>query len=288
MLKLTRRRFGQLVIATTTVAGLGSFGKKTVAQTSSIIYGVRVPKTGQLVIQSLDLATKQIQDLTTVSHERGEQLNSIGYFGSNKFVLSISPLKTAANENNSPRLLIVTVGESPTSVPISGLTKEQHLTSVLVTNDGSLVGLAQKSDKTSSTLVKIDYNTGVINTINNITLPVSERFSNLAQSKLDNVAESNEIIYTTHLSQQGNTSLVQLDLTKGQVSPGAQLTTTDGKVWNSGFSSLASASGDQIYALGAPRYVTPYNLYTIDVSTGVMTLIQQSNVVKTTTSPSGA
>ena len=93
MLKLTRRRFGQLVIATTTVAGLGYLGKRTIAQTSSIIYGVRVPKTGQLVIQSLDLETKQIQDLTTVSIERGEQLNSIGYFGSNKFVLSLTDVQ---------------------------------------------------------------------------------------------------------------------------------------------------------------------------------------------------
>lgn len=287
MLKLTRRRFGQLVIATTTVAGLGYLGKRTLAQTSSIIYGVRIPKAGQLVIQSLNLATKQIQDLTTVFIESGEQLNSIGYFGSNKFVLSINPPKNAANENNSPRLLIVTVGESPTSVPISGLAKEQNLHSVLVTNDGSLVGLVQKNDKTSSTLINIDDYTGAISTINNIILPVTQRFDNLAQSKLDDVAQSNEIIYTTTLSQQGNTSLVKLDLTQGQVSPGAQLT-IDGKVWNSGLSSLASASGDEMYALGAPRYVTPNNLYTINVSTGVMTLIQQWNVVKITTSPSGA
>ena len=41
MLKLTRRRFGQLVIATTTVAGLGYLGKRTIAQTSSIIYGLQ-------------------------------------------------------------------------------------------------------------------------------------------------------------------------------------------------------------------------------------------------------
>ncbi|MBW4627008.1 MAG: hypothetical protein KME49_16255 [Brasilonema octagenarum HA4186-MV1] len=287
MLKLTRRQFGQLVIATATFAGLGYLGKRTVAQTSSIIYGVRVPKAGQLVIQSLDLATKQIQELTSVSIQSGEQLNSISYLGSNKFVLSISPLKSAAKGNNSPRLLTVTVGQSPTSTPISGLANDQNLANVLVTNDGSLVGLTHRSDKTSSTLVNIDANTGAINTINNITLPVSERFDNLAQSKLDNVAESNGIIYTTNLTQQGNTSLVQLDLTKGQVSPGAQLT-IDGKVWNSGFSTLASASGDQIYALGAPRYVTPNNLYTINVSTGVMTLIQQWDVVKTTTSASGA
>ncbi|MBW4596340.1 MAG: hypothetical protein KME46_26410 [Brasilonema angustatum HA4187-MV1] len=285
MLKLTRRRFGQMVIATTTVAGFGYLGKRTVAQTSSIIYGVRVPKTGQLVIQSLDLATKQIQDLTTVSIQPSEQLNSISYLGYNKFVLSISPLKTATKGNNSPRLLTVTVGQSTTSIPISGLANDQNLANILVTNDGSLIGLTHKSDKTSSTLVNIDANTGAINTINNITLPVTERFDNLAQSRLDNVAESNGIIYTTNLTQQGNTSLVQLDLTKGQVSPGAQLT-IDGKVWNSGFSSLASASGEQIYALGAPRYVTPNNLYTINVSTGVMTLIQQWDVVKTTTSVS--
>jgi hypothetical protein len=274
-----------MVIATTTVAGFGYLGKRTVAQTSSIIYGVRVPKTGQLVIQSLDLATKQIQDLTTVSIQPSEQLNSISYLGYNKFVLSISPLKTATKGNNSPRLLTVTVGQSTTSIPISGLANDQNLANILVTNDGSLIGLTHKSDKTSSTLVNIDANTGAINTINNITLPVTERFDNLAQSRLDNVAESNGIIYTTNLTQQGNTSLVQLDLTKGQVSPGAQLT-IDGKVWNSGFSSLASASGEQIYALGAPRYVTPNNLYTINVSTGVMTLIQQWDVVKTTTSVS--
>ncbi|MBP5974328.1 hypothetical protein HW132_16690 [Brasilonema sp. CT11] len=283
MLKLTRRQFGQLVIATTTVAGLGSLAKRTVAQTSSIIYGVRIPKAGQLVIQSLDLVTKQIQELTSVSIQPSERLNSISYLGYNKFLLSISPLKTATKGNNSPRLLTVTVGQSATSTPISGLANDQNLASVLVTNDGSLVGLTHRSDKTSSTLVNIDANTGAINTINNITLPVTERFDNLAQSRLDNVAESNRIIYTTNLTQQGNTSLVQLDLTKGQVSPGAQLT-IDGKVWNSGFSSLASASGDQIYALGAPRYVTPNNLYTINVSTGVMTLIQQWDVVKTTTS----
>ncbi|MGH8003094.1 MAG: hypothetical protein ACREPR_27600 [Brasilonema sp.] len=290
MLKLTRRRFGQLLIGSTAVAGLGYLSTKTSAQTSSaqnssIIYGARLDrKAGGFVIQSLDLATKQIQDLTTVSTESDELLSSLSYVAAeNKFLLTFNPSSTSTRENLSPRLVSVVPGQAQTSVFVSGVQKGQRLQSVLVTNDGSVVSLVQKKDKTSSTLANLDVKAAAINTINNIVLAVTDRFDNLAQSRLENIVQSKGIIYTTSLGLQGDTSLVQLDLTKGQVSQGVQLK-IDGTVWNSGFSSLASASGDQIYALGAPRYITPYNLYSINVSTGVITLIQQWDVAKIATS----
>ncbi|NJM73806.1 MAG: hypothetical protein HC862_28905 [Scytonema sp. RU_4_4] len=277
-LKLTRRRFAQLMIASTAVTGLGYLGKNTYAQTSSMIYGVRADRqAGGLVLQSLNLATQKIEDIATVSIELGEQLNSLTYLAANTFLLTINPIRTGKKENDPSRLVTVVMGQISSSVSIPELKKEEILQSVLVTNDGSVIGLVHKKDKKSATLVNIDVKTGTISTIDKIKLSKDERFDNLAQS--------NEIIYTTTLGLQGDTSLRQLDLTKGQVSQGVQLK-IDGTVWNSGFSSLASASGDIIYGLGNKRYNTPNNLYTINVSTGAMTLLQQWDVVKITTNVS--
>ncbi|NMG10417.1 hypothetical protein [Brasilonema sp. UFV-L1] len=291
-LKLTRRQFGQLMIGSTAMAGLGYFGQKTSAQTpsaqtSTILYGARLDrKAGGYVIQSLDLATKKIQDITTVSIESGQRLNDFSYAGSNTFVLNIGPTKSSKTENSSSRLLSLTVGQTPTSTSISGLTNEQNLKSILVTSDGSLMGLVQKNDKTSSELVNINRNTAVLERVNNILLSVTERFSNLAQARLDNLVESRGIVYTTNLALQGDTSLVELDSTRGQVGQGVQLK-LNGTAWNSGFASLASGPGDLVYALGNERYKTPYNLYTVNVRTGEMTLLQAWDVALITSSLSG-
>ncbi|MBW4633806.1 MAG: hypothetical protein KME30_18465 [Iphinoe sp. HA4291-MV1] len=279
-LKLTRRQFGQLAIASTAVAGLGYLGKNTFAQTPSIIYGARADrKAGGLVLQSLNLTTKQIQDIATVPIERGERLESLTYLALNTFLLTIGPVGGSKKENDPPRLVTVILGQIPVSVPVPGFNKLETLGSVRITNDGSLIGLVHRKDKKSARLVNLNATTAAISNRDNIKLPENERFDNLVQL-------SNGITYTTILGFQGDTSLFQLNLGGGQVSQGVPLKINN-TAWNSGFSSLAGAPGDLIYALGAPRYITPYNLYTINPSTGAITLVQQWNVVKIATNVGG-
>ncbi|MBW4633803.1 MAG: hypothetical protein KME30_18450 [Iphinoe sp. HA4291-MV1] len=283
-LKLTRRQFGQLMIASTAVAGLGYLGKKTFAQTplitSSTIYGAHPDRQrGGLVLQSLNLTTKQIQDIGTVPIERGERLESLTYLALNTFLLTIGPVTASKKENDPPRLVTVILGQIPVSVPVPGFNKLETLRSVRVTNDGSLIALVHRKDKKSARLVNLNARTAAISNRDNIKLPENERFDNLVQLP-------NGITYTTIFGLQGDTSLVPLNLETGQVSQGVQLK-INGTVWNNGFTSLASAPGNLIYAVGNGRHLTPNNLYTIDPSTGAITLVQQWDAVKIATNVGG-
>jgi hypothetical protein len=280
--KLTRRQFGQLAIASTAVVGLGYFSRRTVAQTpqTQTIYGLRVDRpAGGLVLQSLNLATKTIQEnLAIIPIQFGKELvNSLNYLAANTFLVIISPIAAKKNENDSPRLVTVVLGQSPISVPISGLKNEETLQSLEITSDGSVIGLVHKKDKKSARVVSVDVKTGVIDG--------KDKIKPSEEVRYDNLAKLNGRIYTTSLGLQGDTNLVELELEKGQVIPKGQLKKEDGAVWNSGFRSLTPGSGNQLYALGAPRYVTLNSVYSINVDSGVINELQQWDVVEITAPP---
>lgn len=283
--KLTRRRFGYLMLAGTTAAALGYFTKKTFAQTVSIdIIGVSpVAKAttveAGIILQSFDLTLNQVetttfpQDLNEAILELEEQLTGLTSFGDDDstLVLSIAPVRTGNKENEPTRLVFL--GTSPKTLTLSGLKKQNRLQSLLGSNDGSLLGLVTtKNHKPPVDLVEIDPSTGEISLIDKIKLPQTQRFSNLAQCP-------NGTIYTTALGRLGETSLVRLDLAQGTSTTVAQLN-YNGMVWNNGLSDLVCTTGDVLLALGAPRYETPNNLYYVEPSTGTMTLLTEYDATK--------
>jgi len=72
-LMITRRRFGQLAIGSTAVAAIGYLANKTFAQTTSpslVLYGLRVDSGGKLAVETLNLVSEVIQDVSRNSHDR--------------------------------------------------------------------------------------------------------------------------------------------------------------------------------------------------------------------------
>lgn len=274
-LKLTRRRFGQLAVASAATSAIGTLANKTFAQTSNlVIYGARPnSKAGTIVVQSLNITTDEVRDVTTATLEIGEQLTGFTSLADGTLIMAISPIRGGKKEDSATRLVVL--GTSPKTLAVSGLTKQQLLESLLGLNDGSLIGLVIKRNYTPPVrLVDIYLNTGEIRFTDKVNLPEQERFSNLSQC-------TNGIIYTTATGQRGETSLVQLALAQGQPIIGAQLKFED-TVWNSGLSSLACSPSDQLFALGARRYESPHNLYTVNPSDGVMALLRKWDVSKIT------
>lgn len=289
--KLTRRQFGQIAIATTTVAGLGLLANQTMAQTPQVskllLYGARPDSKSNnpagVILQSFDVAKTQVQSLGILpiasSLRPGEKIIDFTSLADGTFIMAIAPTRTSKYEYELNRLVFVGGTFTMPAVSVSGLNNQQRLESLLVTNDGSLYALViQKNGRPPVDLVKINRHTGVISPVEQIKLPPTERFSKLTQSP-------NGTIYTTLIGWQGDTSLVQLDLARGRPIKLAQLH-FNGMDWNSGLSDLVSSPAsrsNQLFALGAGRYESPNNLYTLDARTGEMALLTQFDVTKITT-----
>ena len=311
--KLTRRRFGQLAIASTATAAavLAAIANKTFAQASNlVIVGVRLgpPSTDdadtnlnsttvdstenstttastaqELVLQSLDVGTGQVLTLTTSQVlqggttpilQVGEELSGLTSLADGTIVLAINPASTS-NKGDTPTRLTF-LGTSPKVVTVSELNKQEKIESFVRTNDvNRLLGLVVKKNGTPPVkLVNINVQTGAISNNNDFTLPANVRFSNLAQCP-------DGKLYMTAVGKQGETSLVQLDQAEKKPITLAQLS-FNGEVWNNGLQSLVCSLGGQLIAFGARRYETPNYLHTVDVGNGVMTRLTQFDVAQIT------
>lgn len=317
--RLTRRRFGQVVIAGSAAAGLTYLANKTEAQTAQTanlpVVGVdtgsitstnnaatpevnitELDSTGaartgaastnqELVVESLDVVTGQVKDLTTpqllqdggtpILHS-GEQVTGLTYLSDGRLVVAITPVSTSEKGDAPTRLTIL--GTSSTTVTVSGLNKQQKLESLVGTSQGGLLGLVVKKNGTPPvSLVDIDVKTGQISFTEKVILPSEQRFSNLAQCP-------DGKLYTTTVGKQGETNLVQLNLGQQKPITKAQLR-FNGSPWNNGLNSLVCSKAGQLLALGARRYESPNNLYTVDPSNGIMTLLKPFDVARITIAP---
>lgn len=279
--KLTRRRFGQMAIASTAVAGLGYLANKTFAQTPPhfVIYGVRPNREGEkLTLQSLNVETGAVQDVTSATLDNGEKLIGLTSLANGTLVLAVGPVRAGKKENAPTRLIFL--GSSPRTLTVSGLDRQYALESLLGLNDGSLIGLViRKNNMPPVRLVDINLNTGEVSFTGRVNLPAQKRFSQLMQTP-------NGTLYTTVVGEPSDTRLVRLDLAERRVVNLAALN-FNGRVWNNGLNDMASSPMspmNELFALGGPRYASLYNLYIVDADTGAMTLLkEQWDVTKITT-----
>ena len=275
---LTRRRFGQIAIASTAVAMTGYFANKTLAQRNllnttdsllptnliNVIYGVKVEGTG-LIVQSLNLVSLL---LSTVSGLTGDialkpddLLSGFTSLSDGTLVVSINPSRTSKKDDYPPRLIFL--GLSPRTVTVTGLKDKKYvLRDILGTNGGSLVGLVSKSNGTPPVkLASIDTRTGELDIIDSF--PGNQRVRNLAESP-------NGTIYTTAVDKDGNTVL------------GNKQLVLNNNNWVSGLKGLVSSSSSEFYGLGSTRYGLTNYLYKIDATTGKMTQLREFPVNKMT------
>ncbi len=313
--KLTRRRFGKLAIASTTVAGLSYFASKTLAQTpnsqtsSLLIVGVHpgsftsadtaatnlriAAHTGyatsspsysqQLIMQRLNLGLTGVQRLSaprvqggaTSTVEFDEAITGLAYLADGTLVAAVTPVKTS-NRGNTPTRLKFMSSSRP-DLTVSGLQQHEKLKSLLGTKDGKLLGLVGKKNGTPPyKLVEVNLRTGSFKV--RLNLPQNLRFSNLAQCP-------NGKIYTTSVEGSGATHLVQLDLKSGKPITQVQLKLNN-IIWNNGLESLVCSRSNQLIGFGALRYQSPKALHIIDPSNGTMTKLADFNVTKIAMRPS--
>lgn len=236
-----------------------------------------------VLVQSLDVTTGQVQTVTTPQVlpdgtpllRSNEALTGLAILADGTIVLTITPVSGSKNENTPTRLTLLRT--PPTAVPVVGLKKNEQLESVLATAGGGLLGLVMKKNGAPpARLVTIDRVTGAVSVVTKITLPATRRFEALTQCP-------DGTLYTTAIGRDGATTLVHLDLGHHKPIDVVHLHVAESP-WNNGLASLVCSGGSQLLAFGAPRYVTPYALYSIDIGSGAMAKLRDFDVARVTLS----
>jgi hypothetical protein len=273
-LKLTRRRFGQLAIASTAAVATGYLANRTVAQTNlvntttallqtnlvNVLYGIRVEGTG-LVLQTLNLVTSVLSDVlnltTGITLDPGDQLSGFTSLSNGTLVVAINPSRTRNRDDDYPPRIIL-LGTSPKTLTVTGLKDKKYVLGDIVgTRGGSLVGLVYKRNGTPPVrLASIDTDTGE--------LDITDSFR--GNQRVRNLTECPEgdggTIYTTTVDREGNTVLADKQLVLGDEN------------WVSGLGSMACSSSGEFFVLARSRYGSANSLYKVNKSTGEMTLKQ--------------
>ncbi|MBD2775589.1 hypothetical protein [Iningainema tapete] len=295
-MKLTRRQFGQMAIATTTVAALGTLFGRTFAQTPDlVILGIRssiattndsittevdstanineinsttaTSVTQSIVEQSVNLETGRVNSVLTTPPVlvSGEQLSGFTTLRNGTLIAAVTNI---SNRGEQPTRLI-TLGASPITLTILGIERQETLLSLVPRIDGGLSGIVSyRNGMPPFTLVNINLQTGEIT--NRVILSENQRINNLVECPNGN-------LYRIDVGQRGETNLVLID------NSGNQQTTPlifNGQPWNSGFSSLVCSASNQLIALGARRYESPKYIHTIDKDSGVITRLTDFDVAK--------
>jgi dipeptidyl aminopeptidase/acylaminoacyl peptidase len=259
-LKLTRRRFGQLAIASTAAVATGYLANRTVAQTNlvDVLYGIRIEGTG-LVVQTLNLVSLVLSDVLNLTRgitlAPGDQLSGFTSLSNGTLVVAINPSRTRNRDDDYPPRIIL-LGTSPKTLTVTGLKDKKYVLGDIVgTRGGSLVGLVYKRNGTPPVrLASIDTDTGE--------LDITDSFR--GNQRVRNLTECPEgdggTIYTTTVDREGNTVLADKQLVLGDEN------------WVSGLGSMACSSSGEFFVLARSRYESANNLYTVDKDTGEMTL----------------
>ena len=243
------------------------------------------PATGSvavpLVVQSLDVATGQVQTLPapqalpdgTPILQSNEAVTGVATLANGTLVVAITPESGAKNATAPTRLTLL--GSPPAALSVSGLKKDEQLGDLAGTADGHLLGLVMKKNGTPpAVLADIDLGTGAISVVNRLQLPQGRRFRALTQCP-------DGMLYTVAVETNGDVILVRLDPGQNKPLDVARLT-SNGQAWDNGLESLmcAGTAQPQLLALGAPRYVIPNAVYTIDMSSGAMTKLHDFDTAK--------
>jgi len=253
-LMITRRRFGQLAIGSTAVAAIGYLANKTFAQTSLLLYGVRVDFGGVLAVETLNVVSGLIQDVSQnltrgIILNTGDQLTGFTALSDGTLVVCITPASDKGNkkqkEADPPYLRYL--GTS-TKITISGLKdKKETIVDIVGTQDGKLLGLvAKRNGRPPNKIVSIGRD-GKISKEDKV--PGRQRVTNLAES-------SDGTIYTATVDDDGKPTVDEKKLT------------SDKKNLNNGLNSLVGDSSDKslFYVLASDRYEITRSVLRVDVS----------------------
>lgn len=293
-LRLKRRRFGQLAIASAATAAFTNLTTKTLAQKKdSLLYGVRTDSKGTgIILQFWDLTTNIIQDLDTTTLgpslqsdvlQPDERLSGFTVLPDGTFITATAPTMfvTTKKPDKLSKLILKNKSSSPKILSaLQGLPGNSTVESLLSTKKGKLLSILSLNQGTPPfILADTDSQTGQVSPTDELALQPNLRFSNLTQAP-------DETIYATSIGSEGITSLVQLDLVnksvitgKGKIIPLPRLS-YNGKPLANDLLGLACSPANQLFALGDPTYEGTNSLFIVDVKTGEMKLLRKFNVDK--------
>jgi hypothetical protein len=293
-LKLTRRQFGKLALASTTVAAVGLVYSKTLAQsnTGTVILGIKTgtsdndidtnldsnttdlvnrsqtttdPSIPQpIIVESFDLSSQEIKTVLTTAPilDTCERLSGFASING-QLIAAASYICTRKKKDKKVRLIDL---KSLETVDISGLKNNEDVYQLLRLKDGSLAALVGKEKgKGFSRIVTIDFKTGQI----------TDRSKIPEQKRVTAVAECPDgSVYGINTDKVGETSLSQI----GQEE--SKKLKSEGKTLNNGSDGLVCTSSNELFALVAFRYQYPKHLHRINKDNGEMERIKGFDVAK--------
>lgn len=319
-LRLKRRRFGQLAIASAATTVLSNLAaKKTAAQQSLSIYGVRLTsasssitedmvdasaanKIPTIILQSIDLSTGQElltaempeqavqnqQDTTEtvnkafVIKQPSERISGFTTLSDGTFVVAVS---AATKKGNFSRFMLFNEDSkkaAPKGLKAKKIKRNYTVESLLAIQQDRLIGVVGMEGLMPFELAIIDSKSGQVDSGASTELPQirpNQRLANLAQS-------SEGIIYATSSGPEGGPFLVQFDLVnrspltgKGRIIKLAHLNFNSRPLEND-LVSLAFSPSNQLFALADPQYEGTNSLFTVDPKTGELKLVTKFAVDK--------
>ncbi|MBE9019627.1 hypothetical protein C7Y66_08805 [Chroococcidiopsis sp. CCALA 051] len=318
-LRLKRRRFGQLAIASAATTVLSNLAaKKTVAQTQLVIYGVRLTpasssitedlvdekaanKTPGMILQSLDLATGQELLSTEIAEQAVQNQQDATETASKAFIIKkqseritgftalsdgtfVVAALASTRKGDLNRFIVFSPDSKKSAtkgLKAKKIKKNNTIESLLAIQQDQLLGIVSLTQgQPPFELGLIDSKSGQVDSRSDLpNLPPFNRYSNLAQSSDGN-------IYGTSIDPGGNPILVQFDLTnkspitgRGRVINLVELR-FNGRPLSNDLACLAFSPSNQLFALADPNLEGSNSLFSVDLQTGQMQFLRKFAVDK--------
>ena len=238
---------------------------------SGTIFGVQSEKQ-QLVVRSLDLGgSLPVQERAKFPQPPGQRLSAI--FQNTDGTIGV--VYTLPN-NKSTRVRVRNIGTPKLVMDVSatdeaGLESFEALSSLLIPSSGPSNGLVSHySDTPPFSLVALNVQPGQLTILKRQPLNPEVRYAHLAQCPDGSV-------YATAVAPQYDPTVVKVDVNKQTVTRLTALTYKGNNLTND-VRDLACGPSGQLYALDDPTYSGTNSLFAVNLTTGVMTLVQQFDV----------
>jgi hypothetical protein len=303
---IKRRRFGHLAIASAITTIASSIASQSLAQHSSmLVYGIRLDSsrskkniglgqrwTPSLILSTLDLGngakfaeiavptTAIDNSVEALSETRESDERLTGLTRQADGTLVISTVTTTRNGNTNNLIFIEPQGSTlkVRAKQVLGLQSSNTLESIAVVGNGQLLGITSLTyGLPPFTLTTIDLGTSRA-IMNEQSAPIpgagalpllkhGSRYGNLAESPTGS-------LYATTLGSEGGVpSLVQIDLT-AQATQKISKLSINGKPLGNDVLDLAFSPSGQLLALAKLSGQGEAALFTVDVTTGNMSLLK--------------
>ncbi|KJH73161.1 hypothetical protein [Aliterella atlantica] len=319
-IRLKRRRFGQLALASAATSVLANLSTKTVAQSQLNIYGLRLTPasssitadladatsantTPGIILQSVNLVSNQELSTTEISGQTVQNQQDATETASQAFVISkpservtgftalsdgtfIAAVSAATKKGEFSRFIFFsedTKNYRPKGLKAKKIKKHNTVESLLAIQNDQLISVVSLNQgQPPFELAVINLKSGQVDSGAALALPNVP-----LNHRFSNLAQSTDgTIYATTMDAEGVPILVNLDLQNRSPLTGR------GKInklvrlsfnntsLKSDVMSLAFSPSNQLFALANPQYESTNSLFTVDLQTGELKFIRKFAVDK--------